>query len=140
MSDKATTQPQPERAIATEDGGQGPQIPPQRSQPAEVPPQRISKAKRTASRTEAAMIKIAEGGDLAAIATEMNIPVSTLSLRIALYGLRAARVCALKGVSRKVLHGTIAHCDHGPNPTKSLFVPVALEKAELSEEERWVEE
>lgn len=123
----------------TEDSDQTPHIPPQSIQPTEEPRPRKSQVRTMAARTEVAMIRIAEGGDLPTIAAELKIPVATLAQRIALYGLRSAQICILKGVPKQVLHETMARCDTGPDPHRSLFVPVALQKAEASEEERWIE-
>jgi FixJ family two-component response regulator len=57
-----------------------------------------SRAKAMAAETEKVMIQIAQGGHLSSIAAELEIPISILNQRIALYGLRAAKICDLKGV------------------------------------------
>lgn len=92
----------------------------------------ISRAKAMAVETEKIMIRIVQGGNLPTTAAELKIPISALNQQIALYGLRAARICNLKGVSKGVVHGTMARCDTGPNPTLGFHVPEALKEAEGS--------
>jgi hypothetical protein len=91
-----------------------------------------------AAETEKVMIQIAQGGHLSSIAGELEIPISILNKRIALYGLRAAKISDLKGVSKGVAHGTMARCDTGPNAPLGFHVPEALREAEAAELEHWI--